>query len=187
MNCPTLIISAFGVSAEMINLVFEGSGCLGTLDDLRSGRLRQADPQWLEANYFHPAGDNNWLELLNQLLEVRAAGQLAALPRWRGSLRGRARRRLRLIIPSALWPHIRRLRGCSAESGRQRHDLPARGRFLRTRSAMKRFRLNYAWYPTGCGATANDFCPTPELAVIAVRPARARHSITRSQSSLTAP
>lgn len=111
MNRPTLIISDFGVSAEMINVVFEESGCLGTLDDLRSGRLRQADPQWREANYFHPAGDNNWLDLLDQLLEVRAAGQLAQLPRWRGSLRGRLRRRLRLMIPASLWSHIHRLRG----------------------------------------------------------------------------
>ena len=112
MNRPTLIISDFGVSAEMINLVFEESGCLGTLDDLRSGRLCQADPQWLEANYFHPAEENNWLELLNQLLAVRAAGQLAPRPRWRGSLRRRVRRRLRLMIPAALWPHLRRLRRC---------------------------------------------------------------------------
>ena len=102
----------------MINLVFEESGCLGTLDDLRSGRLCQADPRWLEANYFHPAGDNNWLELLNQLLEVHAAGRLAPLPRWRGSLRGRVRRRLRLMVPAALWPDIRRLRGV-VSTGRQ--------------------------------------------------------------------
>jgi hypothetical protein len=56
MNRPTLIISDFGVSAEMINLAFQESGCLGTLDDLRSGRLRQADPEWREANHCHPAG-----------------------------------------------------------------------------------------------------------------------------------
>jgi hypothetical protein len=73
MNRPTLIISDFGVSAEMINLVFQESGCLGTLDDLRSGRLGQPDPQWRETNYFHPAEENNWLEQLNQLLELRAA------------------------------------------------------------------------------------------------------------------
>jgi hypothetical protein len=46
MNRSTLIISDFGVSAEMINLVFQESGCLGTLDDLRSGRLGQPDPLW---------------------------------------------------------------------------------------------------------------------------------------------
>ena len=125
MNRPTLIISDFGVSAEMINLVFEESGCLGTLDDLRSGRLCQAAPRWLEANYFHPAGENNWLELLNQLLEVRAAGQLAPLPRWRDSLRGRMRRRLRLMIPAALWPYIRRLRGVVSPSRQSTTSTPA--------------------------------------------------------------
>ena len=100
----------------MINLVFEDSGCLGTLHDLRSGRIRRADPKWLDANYFHPTGDNNWLELLDRLLAVRAAGQLAPLPRRSGSLRGLVRRRLRLMIPSALWPHIRRLRGLLSPS-----------------------------------------------------------------------
>jgi hypothetical protein len=109
MNRPTLIISDFGVSEEMINLVFQESGCLGTLDDLREGRLCQPDPHWLEANYFHPAEENNWLELLNQLLEQRASGQLPARPR-RMVLRGRVRRRLRLMIPAALWPHLRRVR-----------------------------------------------------------------------------
>jgi hypothetical protein len=131
MNRPTLIISDFGVSAEMINLVFEESGCLGTLDDLRSGRLRRADPQWLEANYFHPAGDNSWLELLHRLLAARASGELAPLPRWSGSLQGRVRRRLRLMTPSAFWPHIRRLRGLLSQSrGPQRHHLPALSVFL---------------------------------------------------------
>ena len=32
----------------LINLVFEGSGCPGTLDDLRRSRLFQPDPDWLE-------------------------------------------------------------------------------------------------------------------------------------------
>jgi hypothetical protein len=110
MNRPTLIISDFGVSAEMINLVFEGSGCLGTLDDLRCGRLFQPDPQWLEANYFHPAEENNWLELLTQLLALRAAGLLPPRSRSRAALHRRVRRRLRLIIPASLWPHLRRSR-----------------------------------------------------------------------------
>jgi len=126
MNRPTLIISDFGVSAEMINLVFEESGCLGTLDDLRSGRLWQPDPRWLEANYFHPAEENNWLELLNQLLEVRAAGQLPPRPHRRALLRGRVRRRLRLMIPAALWPHLRRFHrvvSTSRQSTRSPHTL----------------------------------------------------------------
>jgi hypothetical protein len=116
MNRPTLIISDFGVSPEMINLVFEESGCLGTLDDLRFGRLWQPDPRWLEANYFHPAEENNWLKLINQLLEVRAAGQLPPRPHRRALLRGRVRRRLRLMIPAALWPHLRRFHGVVSTS-----------------------------------------------------------------------
>ena len=111
MNRPTLIISDFGVSAQMFNLVYEESGCLGTLDDLRSGKLCQPDPRWLTANYFHPAEENNWLELLNQLLELRAAGQLPQRPSSRTPLWRRARRRLRLMIPPGMWPHLRRLYG----------------------------------------------------------------------------
>jgi hypothetical protein len=126
MNRPTLIISDFGVSAEMINLVFQESGCLGTLDDLRSGRLGQPDPQWREANYFHPAEENNWLEQLNQLLELRVAGQLSAGPHRRAVRRGRVRRRLRLMLPAGLWPHLRRFHGAvgtSRQSTRSPHAL----------------------------------------------------------------
>ena len=109
MSRPILIISDFGVSAEMINLVFQDSGCLGTLDDLRSGRLGHPNSQWLEANYFHPSEENSWLNLLSQLLALRAAGQLAPPPRLRTSLPMRMRRRLRLMIPAWLWLLLRRL------------------------------------------------------------------------------
>ena len=106
MNRPILIISDFGVSAEMINLVFEDSGCLGTLDDLSNGRLFRPYLRWLEANYFHPAEDNNWLDLLDKLLELRAAGQLPRRPSPRTSLWRRVRRRLRLMIPARMWPRL---------------------------------------------------------------------------------
>jgi hypothetical protein len=109
MDRPILIISDFGVSAEMINLVFEGSGCLGTLDDLRSDRFFRPDPRWLEANYFHHADENDWRERLGELLALRAAGQLPGRPPVSASLRQRVRRRVRLIIPARLWPHLRRL------------------------------------------------------------------------------
>jgi hypothetical protein len=126
MNRPTLIISDFGVSAEMINSVFEESGCLGTLDDLRSGKLRQPHPQWLEANYFHPPEENNWLELLNRLLDLRAAEQLPVRPRLSASLPRRMRRRLRLMIPARYWPYLRRLHGLVTMSRPQPPISPGR-------------------------------------------------------------
>ena len=119
MRRPTLIISDFGVSAEMINLVFEGSGCLGTLDDLRCGRLFQPDSRWLDANYFHPAEENNWLELLTQLLAVRAAGLLPPRSRSRVALRRRVRRRLRLLLPAGLWPHVRKVTAVCSRDPRE--------------------------------------------------------------------
>jgi hypothetical protein len=107
MDRPTLIISNFGVSAEMINLVFEGSGCLGTLDDLRHGRLCHPAPEWLESNYFHRAEDNDWQARLGELLAARAAGHLPGRPRSTAPLRLRVRRRLRLTIPNSLWRRLR--------------------------------------------------------------------------------
>jgi len=109
MGRQVLIISDFGVSAEMINLVFEESGCLGTLDDLRSGRLFKPDQRWLDANYFHPVEENDWLERLRELLTLRATGQLPGRPRLRLPASKRLRRRLRLLIPARLSQHLRRL------------------------------------------------------------------------------
>jgi hypothetical protein len=109
LDRPLLIISDFGVSAEMINLVFEGSGCLGTLDDLRDGRLCHPAPEWLEANYFHRAEDNDWLARLGELLAARAARQLPGRPPSTASLRLRVRWRLRLTIPNSWWRRLRPL------------------------------------------------------------------------------
>lgn len=97
---PVLAISDFGVSAEMINVVFQGSGCLGTLDDLRHGRFRHPEPAWLRANYFHQPTDNDWLSQLSTLLTQRAAGGLPK-PATASSTPARLRRRLRLLLPAA--------------------------------------------------------------------------------------
>lgn len=107
---PVLIITDFGVSAQMINLVFEGSGCLGSLADLPAGRIRLADPAWLDANYFHPVRDNDWIDQLIELLDRRAT---AGLPRpiRSSSARKRLRRRLRLLIPPTTARRLIQARG----------------------------------------------------------------------------
>src|SRR5699024_9560846 len=42
---PTLVLEDFGVNERMLNAVFLGSGCLGTLDDLAAGRFGVPDPR----------------------------------------------------------------------------------------------------------------------------------------------
>jgi hypothetical protein len=100
----------------MINTVFSGSGCLGTLADLAAGRLVTADPAWTTANYFHPPTDNTWLGQIEDRLAARATGTLPALPPVSGSRWSQARRRLRLAVPPSLWSRVQpwRARGFRA-------------------------------------------------------------------------
>ena len=71
LGLPVLTLSDFGVSEEMINTVFAGSGCLGTLADLAAGRPATADPAWTAANYFHPPADNTWLDEISDRVAAR--------------------------------------------------------------------------------------------------------------------
>ncbi|OYO01310.1 DUF6716 putative glycosyltransferase [Enemella evansiae] len=93
---PSLVLGDFGVSAELINLVFTDSGLIGTLDDLSAGRFRDPDPSWLRDNYFQPESDNTWRQRLETLVQQRSA-----LPpvrfRGLGGLLPQARRFLRLL------------------------------------------------------------------------------------------
>lgn len=100
LGVPTLVLADFGVSVEMINLVFEGSGLLGTLDDLRHGRFFHPDPSWLRANYFHTDSHNDWLARLAELVDQRARGPLPARAfSPLGRYRGRLRRQVRVLAP----------------------------------------------------------------------------------------
>jgi CheY-like chemotaxis protein len=102
-DVPILILSDFGVSARLINVAFDGSGCLGSLDDLRHGHFTRPSPEWLRANYFHPAADNDAEARVSGLVNHRRAGQLPIragirLSGW-PALRARIRGRLRLLLP----------------------------------------------------------------------------------------
>jgi hypothetical protein len=107
---PLLVLEDFGISGELINVVFEGSGCLGTLEDLAAGRFSVPDPAWLRANYFHPSSDDDWLDRLRLLLSQRTPTGLPPLRRPTGSVRAGLRRRLRLLVPAPAWPLLRRVR-----------------------------------------------------------------------------
>lgn len=110
-DIPVVILSDFGVSAEMINLVFEQSGCLGTLDDVRQRRFFSPDPEWLRSNYFHPAEDSDWLKLMQRLLAQRHATGLSDRPiRGTGLPAERVRQQLRLALPPRAWAALASLR-----------------------------------------------------------------------------
>lgn len=108
-DVPVVVLADFGVTAATINVVFEDSGCLGTLADVRDGRFRTPAPEWMTDNYFHPDAESDWLEILTELLAVRAGRGLAPVTvRPAGSSATRARRRLRLLVPAPLWTTVRR-------------------------------------------------------------------------------
>lgn len=94
-DVPLLVLDEFGVSAEMINLVFEGSGLLGGLDELAAGAFRTAAPEWRSANYFHPASDSTWVSLLTALLIGPMVPARSLLD---GGEHAAARRRARLRV-----------------------------------------------------------------------------------------
>lgn len=79
---PVLALDTFGVSAEMINLVFAGSGLLGDEDDVVTRRFRHAEPRWRIDNYLHSAGDDDWREQLAELVGLRRAGVLPPRASW---------------------------------------------------------------------------------------------------------
>jgi hypothetical protein len=99
LDIPVLLIDEFGINENLINQVFVGSSCLAGLDALQAGDFRHPEKWWLADNYFHPVTDNNWIETLDELVKLAAAGELpplaAGLDEGR-SARRRRRDRLRL-------------------------------------------------------------------------------------------
>ncbi|MCU1415289.1 MAG: hypothetical protein JWN80_2629 [Microbacteriaceae bacterium] len=89
---PVLALEDFGVSRSLINTVFEGSGLLGCSDDLIAGRFMQPEQHWLDDNYFHAPGSDDWVQKVHALLEIRAAGDFAAKTLKRGNAGGKLRR-----------------------------------------------------------------------------------------------
>lgn len=59
LGLPTVVLDDFGVSEELLNAPFAGSGCVGSLADLpellRAGGP-DPEPGWLRENYLHTSG-----------------------------------------------------------------------------------------------------------------------------------
>lgn len=92
LEVPVLAIDDFGVSASLINSVFEGSGLFGNCADLVEGRFKKADPAWLADNYFHGTVGDDWVGQTMELLALRDTTEFALKPLRRGTMGGVVRR-----------------------------------------------------------------------------------------------
>ena len=92
LEVPVLAIDDFGMSSGLINTVFDGSGLFGNNADLVEGRFKHANAEWLDDNYFHGVGNDDWVARIVELLEMREAGQLPLKPLKWSSFGGGLRR-----------------------------------------------------------------------------------------------
>ena len=77
---PVIALDSFGVSDQLINPVFVGSGLFGDESAVVSRRFRHPDAGWLADNYFHDPAMDAWFERLQSLVAQRRAGRLAPKP-----------------------------------------------------------------------------------------------------------
>ncbi|WP_369800084.1 DUF6716 putative glycosyltransferase [Agromyces sp. Leaf222] len=132
LDLPSLVIDDYGVSPAMINVVFEGSGLIGSTLDLVEGRFRTADASWRTDNYFHAVEAADWVRRLDAFVEAREVVPLRPLARRRdlsgGGLRSAFERR------RMLGSHDRSLLGALAWG----IGVPARWLVRRARRARAR-------------------------------------------------
>lgn len=107
---PTMVLSDFGVNAEMINIVFETSGLLGSLADLEALNFAPANKPWLRENYFHRV-DNTFNESLTILAQRARRGQLKTDPEVLSFIKHQPlRQRVRTAIPTPLLKVLLKIR-----------------------------------------------------------------------------
>jgi hypothetical protein len=98
MGIPVLALDDFGVSSELINLVFEGSGLLGPSTELTEpteaagAALRLPRASWLDDNYFHPVADETWIGAIDDLVARNSAAPIPLRPQFRARIGGAPRR-----------------------------------------------------------------------------------------------
>jgi len=78
VGVPVIALDTFGISKENLNIVFRGSGLLGSATDAVERRFRHPSPGWLMQNYFHDAGDATWWDDVERLVSQRRRGLLPA-------------------------------------------------------------------------------------------------------------
>ena len=77
---PVIALDTFGVSKQLLNTVFIGSGLLGSGEEVVRRQFRHPHPGWMWENYFHPASESDWWPNVEALIAQRRAGTLAPRP-----------------------------------------------------------------------------------------------------------
>jgi hypothetical protein len=75
---PVIALDTFGVSDQLINPVFEGSGLFGDAEAVARRGFRHPDPTWLADNYFHAVESDDVAGQLQALVAARRQGVLPA-------------------------------------------------------------------------------------------------------------
>ena len=73
---PVIALDTFGISDQLINPVFVGSGLLAGEDAVIARDFRHPEPEWLADNYFHDPAMDAWFERMQSLVAQRRAGRL---------------------------------------------------------------------------------------------------------------
>lgn len=110
LGLSTVIIDDFGVTPELLNAPFAGSGCVMHVADaaeaFRTGGP-EADPAWLEDNYLH-AAESELPATVRDLAARREAGTLTELAEVKPWLRARyLRMALQMYLPKFAYDAIR--------------------------------------------------------------------------------
>ncbi|CAN5261031.1 hypothetical protein BH09ACT3_BH09ACT3_08530 [soil metagenome] len=92
LSVPVLALADFGVDAELINPVFEGSGLFGDAADLAAWRFHSPEREWLDDNYFHGVEQDDWVGAIEALLAIRESSVFPLKPLKHGLAGGRLRR-----------------------------------------------------------------------------------------------
>lgn len=100
---PTMIVDDFGLNERLLNAVYAGSGCVGSLADLEELDFGVPDPQWMEANYFHTNQSQLPQELVRLATESRQ-GSLEINPPV--NFKRRRRRLTRNFLRSSVPPEL---------------------------------------------------------------------------------
>lgn len=107
---PAIVLADFGLDRELYNLVFQGSGLIGSLQDVEELKVLRPDGAWLGQHYFHPP-DAVASDALERLARLARAGRLTTS----SEALARARRmalhhRLRTALPGPALRLIRAVR-----------------------------------------------------------------------------